>query len=63
MTINFRWTESARAIVAAFRHTLAPKFTLGVTALALCVGSLTSQAVPPSDKAPHSKSFPIRRGS
>jgi streptogramin lyase len=63
MTINFRWTESGRAIVAAFRHTLAPKFTLGVTALALCVGSLTSQAVPPSDKAPHSKSFPIRGGS
>lgn len=57
MTINFHCTESARAIFAAFCHTLRPKFTLGLTVLALCVGSPTSQALPPSD------SFPIRRGS
>jgi hypothetical protein len=30
MTINLHWTESARAIFAAFRHTLGPKFTLGL---------------------------------
>jgi virginiamycin B lyase len=57
MTINFHRNESARAIFAAFRHILGPKFTLGLTVLALCLGSPTSQA------APNSKSFPIRRGS
>ena len=36
---------------------------LGLAVLALCLGSPASQAVPPSDKAPHSKSFPIRGGS
>ena len=63
MTINFHWTESARTISAAFRHTLGPKFTFGLTLLALCVGSPTSQALPPSGKPPNSKSFPIRGGS
>ena len=63
MTINFHRNESARAIFAAFRHTIGPKFSLGLTLLALCLGSPTSQAVPPTDKASHSKSFPIRGGS
>src|SRR5215467_8871865 len=57
MRINFHCTESARAIFAAFCHKFGPKSTLGLTVLAVCVGSLTSQALPPSD------SFPIRRGS
>ena len=61
MTINFHWTESARAIFAAFRHTLGPKFTLGLAVLALCLGSPTSQALPPGST--RSKSFPIRGGS
>jgi virginiamycin B lyase len=63
MTINFHRTESARAIFAAFRHTFGSKFTLGLTVLALCVGSPTSQALPPSGKPPNSKSFPIRVAS
>lgn len=58
MPINFHWSESARAIFTAFGHTFGPKFTLGLTALALCVACPTSQALPPN-----SKSFPIRRGS
>ena len=63
MTINFHWTESSRAIFAAFCHTLGSKFTLGLTVLALCVGSPTSQALPPSGTPPNTKSFPIREGS
>src|SRR5689334_15329086 len=61
MTINFYWTESARAIFAAFRQTLASKFTLGFAVLALCLGSPTSQALPPGSA--QFKSFPILRGS
>ena len=62
MTINFHWTESARAIFAAFRHTLRPKFTFGLTLLALCLGSLTSQALPPNTtKLPHSGRQPALR--
>src|SRR5438874_6516829 len=63
MTINFHRNESARAIFAAFRHTLGPKFTLGLAVLALCVGCPTSQALPPSYTPVRSKSFPIRGGS
>ena len=63
MTINFHCTESARAMFAAFRHTLGPKFTLGLAVLALCVGCPTSQALPPSYTPVRSKSFPIRGGS
>jgi virginiamycin B lyase len=63
MTINFHRNESARAIIAAFRHTMELKFALGLTLLALFAGSPTSQGVPPTDKASHSKSFPIRGGS
>jgi streptogramin lyase len=65
MTINFYRNELARAIFAAFRHTLGPKFAFGLILLALCAGSSTSeaQALPASDKAAHFKSFPIRGGS
>ena len=63
MLINFHWTKSGRSILAAFLYTLRPKFTLGLAALAFCFGSPTSQAVPPTDIAPHSKSFPILGGS
>jgi len=62
MTINVHWPESARALFAARRHTLAPKFVLVIAVLALCVGS-TSQATPPSDAPPKTKSFPILGGS
>src|ERR1044071_5422107 len=55
MTINC--PESARAIFTAFRHKFGPKSTFGLTVLALCLGSSTSQALPPGD------GFPIRRGS
>jgi len=61
MTINFHWTKSARAIFAAFRHTLAPNFTLGFAVPALCLGSPTSQALPPGSA--QFKSFPILGGS
>ena len=63
MTINFHRTESPRAIFAAFCHTLGFKFTLGLTALALCVDSATSQALRPSGTPPNTKSYPIREGS
>gem|GEM_PF-1871547 len=65
MTINLHWTESPRAIFAAFCHTLGSKFALGLTVLALCVSSHTSQAqaLPPSGTPPNTKSFPIRAGS
>jgi len=59
MTINFHWIKAARAIFAAFRHT--PKFTLGLAVLTLCLGSPTSQALPPGSA--QFKSFPILRGS
>src|SRR4029079_6495943 len=63
MTINFHRTEAARAIFAAFCHTLGSKFTLGLTVLALCVNSATSQALPPRGTPPNTNSDPIREGS
>ena len=63
MTINFHWNKSGAAIFAAFRHTLRPKFTLGLAVLAFWLGSPTSEALPPSDQPPHSKSFRIVGGT
>ena len=55
-----------RSAVAAFvfaRRQVHFQLTCGLAALALCAGPSTSQATPPSDTAPKSKSFPIRGGS